>query len=86
MKIVINTRYGGFSLSQKACDELGLESGYDPIKRNDPKLVEVVERLGEDANGNFADLSIVEIPDDVDWVVEEYDGNEWVAEKHRTWR
>ena len=30
-------------------------------------------------------LKIIEIPDDVDWIIEEYDGNEWVAEKHRTW-
>jgi hypothetical protein len=28
---------------------------------------------------------VIEIPDDVEWEVEEYDGLEWVAEKHRTW-
>ena len=37
------------------------------------------------ANGNHANLKIVEIPGDVKWHVEEYDGNEWVAEDHRTW-
>jgi hypothetical protein len=31
-------------------------------------------------------LAIVEIPDDVQWIIEENDGMEWVAEKHRTWR
>jgi len=31
-------------------------------------------------------LKIVEIPADVDWVLMEYDGCEWVAEKHRTWQ
>lgn len=86
MKIVINTCYGGFNLSEKACDELGLENGYDSIKRNDPKLIKVIEKLGKDANGKFANLKVIEIPDDVDWVVEEYDGNEWIAEKHRVWR
>jgi hypothetical protein len=30
-------------------------------------------------------LLIVEVPADVDWYIEEYDGLEWVAEKHRTW-
>jgi len=30
-------------------------------------------------------LKVVEIPDDVEWNVQEYDGNEWVAEKHRIW-
>jgi hypothetical protein len=42
--------------------------------------------LGEKANGSCASLKVVEIPDGVEWVVEEYYGTEWVAEKHRTWR
>jgi hypothetical protein len=29
---------------------------------------------------------VVTIPDDVAWTIEEYDGNEWVAEVHRTWK
>jgi hypothetical protein len=41
--------------------------------------------MGGMANGACADLKIVEVPDEVDWYIEEYDGNEWVAEKHRTW-
>jgi len=45
-----------------------------------------VEELGEKANGQCADLKIVEIPDDVEYEIEEYDGVEWVAENHRTWR
>lgn len=56
------------------------------VERNDPTLVEVVEEMGQAANGTYAELSIVEIPDDVEWEIEEYDGIEWVAEKHRTWR
>ena len=55
------------------------------IPRNDPKLVEVVEVLGSEANGFSAVLKVVEIPDDIEWDVMEYDGIEWVAEKHRTW-
>lgn len=54
--------------------------------RSDPILIQVVEEMGESANGWAADLKIVEIPDDVEWTIEEYDGTEWVAEKHRTWR
>ena len=53
--------------------------------REDPVLVQVVEELGRAANGGHADLCIVEIPDDVEWEIEEYDGKEWVAETHRTW-
>lgn len=55
------------------------------IARNDPDLVAVVEELGRAASGSLASLYVVEIPDDVDWEIEEYDGVEHVAEKHRTW-
>ena len=56
------------------------------IERNDPVLVQVVEELGEKSSGRHAELKVVEIPDDVKWKIEEYDGVEWVAEQHRTWR
>ena len=90
MKIVINSCFGGFGLSKEAYDYLGLkedEYGFvdDEIKRNDPKLVECVEILGEKANGRFADLKVVEIPDDVEWEITEYDGLETIEEKHRSW-
>ena len=90
MKIVINNCYGGFGLSKEALVLYNERSGavvtYDfNIKRNDPILVEVVEQLGEAANGDYAELKVIEIPDDVQWTVEEYDGAEWIAEKHRTW-
>jgi hypothetical protein len=89
-KIVINKCYGGFNLSEKACKELNLrkdelgEYRFDG-NRNDFNLVSVVERLGDEANGQFAKLKIVEVPDDVDWAIEEYDGIEWIREKSREW-
>mgnify|MGYP001590691318 CR=1 FL=1 len=55
------------------------------LKRDDPALVQVVEEMGKEANGPFAQLAVVETPDDIQWEIEEYDGIEWVAEKHRTW-
>jgi len=55
------------------------------LDRDDKTLVQVVKELGEDANGRHANLEVVEIPDDVKWCLEEYDGIEWVAEQHRTW-
>ena len=58
---------------------------YD-IERNDPALVTTVRRLGKNAAGEFAKLNIVEVPAGVEWYIEEYDGQELVAEKHRTWR
>jgi hypothetical protein len=55
-------------------------------ERDHPLIVRVVEELGADANGDCADLEIVEVPEDVNWYIEEYDGMEHVAEQHRTWR
>lgn len=55
------------------------------IPRDDPMLIDCIEALGDKANGAYAELAVVEIPDDVDWEIEEYDGREWIAEVHRTW-
>lgn len=90
-QIVINACHGGFGLSDKA-QLLYLElTGYNladyhwEIKRDDPMLVQTVLRLGGAANTPYSKLKVVEIPDDVEWTICEYDGSEWVAEAHRTW-
>jgi len=44
-----------------------------------------VEELGEEANGHAAELKVVAIPDDVQWVISKVDGVEQVSEVHRTW-
>ena len=91
MKIVINTCYGGFSLSKEAYKFLGLEwDGYgykysNDDLRTDPKLIECIETLGYQASGRFADLKVVEIPDDVEWEIDNYDGIETIHEVHRVW-
>ncbi len=56
-----------------------------PEKRDDPLLIECIETLGERAFGALSELKIVSIPADVEWEIEEYDGREWISEKHRTW-
>lgn len=56
-----------------------------PENREDPLLIQAIEELGEEANGRCAKLKIVEIPDDVEYEIEEYDGNEHIAEVHQTW-
>ena len=58
---------------------------YRDVDRNDPTLVEVVEQMGDAASGRHAELAVVEIPEGVQWEIEEYDGREHVAETHRTW-
>ena len=55
------------------------------ILRDDPVLVAVIEKLGVKANGRSANLKIVEIPADVQWEIDEYDGREHIQEKHREW-
>ena len=133
MKVVINSCFGGFGLSDEAWawliknrewipktyDELD-EVKYDerPLKwvhdydletdekytesrglmgrfyygadrepkfRSHADIVEVVELMKERASSRFASLTIVDVPDDVEWEIKEYDGNEHVAEVHRTW-
>lgn len=56
-----------------------------PENRADPLLIQVVEELAEKADGSGASLSVAEIPDGTKWEIDEYDGLEHVAEKHRTW-
>jgi hypothetical protein len=55
------------------------------IARDDPDLVAVVEELGNLANSRYSELKVVELPDDVNWEIDEYDGMEHVAEVHRIW-
>ena len=55
------------------------------ISRTDKDLITVVEKLKEKANGDYASLEVVEIPDGIDWEIDEYDGSESVEEKHRSW-
>ena len=56
------------------------------IPRHHPELVRVIEEMGEKASGPCGQVEIVEIPDGVEYSIEEYDGNEHIAEVHRTWR
>jgi hypothetical protein len=55
------------------------------IPRDDPVLVTLVRELGQAACGEHARLKVVRIPANVDWQIEDYDGQEWISEKHRTW-
>jgi len=53
--------------------------------RNDANLVRVVQELGPAANGKHAKLEVVEIPNGVEWQIDDYDGRETVREKSREW-
>jgi len=53
--------------------------------RDCPFLIEVVKKLGKRANGRFANLKVIEIPANVKWEIDDYDGMESIEEKHRSW-
>ena len=91
-KIVINTCFGGFGLSESSLEDykkrknITDENFYHwDIPRDCPHLVAMVEEGGTDVNGIYSELKVVDVPDDVNWFIHEYDGMEHVAERHRTW-
>ena len=87
IKVVINDGLGGFGLSSLALKQLiEWDVDVDKLSRDHPLLVKVVEELGVRANGYCAYLKIIEIPNNTEWIIQDYDGEEWVAEVHRTWR
>lgn len=93
MKIVINTQYGGFCVKdcmKKHFPELRWEfEGQISWNRSHESLrtsqiiIDAIES-GQDVGDNCK-LKVVEIPDGIEYTIEEYDGVEWIAEKHRTW-
>lgn len=96
MKVIINRSHSPVEFSEEILVEYHSRTGIDFLQngsgwRTDVVMCSLVEEFGSAANGKyewggFADLKVVEIPDDVKWVIEEYDGVEWVSEVHRTWR
>lgn len=55
------------------------------VQRNDPALIQTIEELKDEANGQCANLKVIEIPDDINYKITEYDGMETVEEVHKSW-
>jgi len=85
-KVVINAKYGGFGLSVEAAkilieqgmtriqvDKNGWVTGCWDLCRHDPRLVEVVEKLGDAASGECSRLIVKTIPGN-QYRITEYDG------------
>lgn len=69
--------YGDYAeISEKEYEKTSLYLNSD--YRFDKDLIEIVEELGKRANGKFADLEIVEIPDNCYYKIDEYDGYETI--------
>ena len=98
-KIVINKCFGGFALSEARLVRYAILRGVTThpddeefpiqqwwIPRDDPDLVSVVQQIPEDEGIVGTDLRVIEIPDDVEWQIEEWDGSEFIVDKNRIWR
>jgi hypothetical protein len=67
-------------------EDFGIEHNNYYAWRADPRLIEVIEKLGSaKASGSLSAIEVVNIPDDVEWEIDEYDGIETVHEAHRSW-
>lgn len=91
-KVILNKCWGGFDLSVEAKELYARRRAitdpkiiYDEATRSDPVLVQIVEELGKEANGQYADLVIVEIPADMEYMIDEYDGWETLHQKVQEW-
>jgi hypothetical protein len=117
MKILVNSQFGGFGLTQDAYRELAKsmpeefeEYDVDPdwqymykglingkalgardentvSFRSHPALIELFNQKGQEIAGEHCKLRLVEVPDMYQGklIIEKYDGQEWVAEQHKTW-
>jgi len=67
-------------------DDFGIESHNYNAWRADKRLIEAIEQIGENkSGGSLAEISIVEIPDSIEWSIDEYDGIESIHEEHEVW-
>lgn len=55
------------------------------INRSDDDLIFVVENFAKEANGQCANLKVVEIPYGIEYEISEHDGLEEIQKKHRSW-
>ena len=82
MLFVLNKCYGGFSLSDFACEKLGVEDKYaclDDLEL-DALIALIAEYGSEKCSGSYAKLKVVEVPDETtDYEINDYDGVETIT-------
>lgn len=80
MKFVLNRCHGYFSLSDWVFDQLRAKSDWG-IERNDPRLIELVEKFPEKVSYNpSTKIKVIEIPDEAtDYELNDYDGIETIT-------
>jgi len=80
-KMLINTNYGGFSLSKEACKELNTTDPflYTYENRTDRKLIECFEKLGDKFSYDEIKLIEIDFDDILTAYIENYDGKETIV-------
>ena len=98
-KVVVNRCFGGFNLSKAAISFMASKGHSEAkqwlkqknvfsrhVNREDPLLIQAIEELGEsECSGECSSLNIIEIPIDINYTIQEYDGKETIHEVHRSW-
>lgn len=88
--VAINECYGYFELSkeglelyQKLSGESKIRNKIDDFDREDPYLIEVIDRLGCKANGEYADLVVEKfsLSPGQSYRIDNYDGKESISIK-----
>ena len=83
-KVAYCTVHGGFDLSEVAIRrlwQLGLYTNGSDVPRHDPRLIRVIEELGDAAAGEGCSLGIAEVSGR-HYIIHEYDGRESVIEPY----
>lgn len=58
----------------------------DDELRTNKDVIAVIKTLKNDANSRYSKLTIIKIPKNVKWEIDEYDGLESIHEVHRSWK
>ena len=79
MKMILNKRYGGFSVNNKWAKILGVRPYETEKLRYNDTLIKAIED-GENVNGGASLLKVITIPDETtDFKLTEYDGIESIV-------
>lgn len=82
MKLLLSNNENGFSIPKCVIDELNIDDE-ENINRGDISLVKEMERYNRYTGKDDPDIVVVEIPDNIEYIIMEYNGYEWAAEQHQ---
>jgi len=69
-------------------EDFGIKSDNPKAYRADSRLIAAIEKIGLEKSVKYRGetvLKIIDIPDDVEWEINDWNGFETICEKHREW-